>query len=59
MNTDAGILLNYDDNDDSQCYSQFKEAFRALTKNDILQSYISDDDFRSSNVRADDVGYIL
>ena len=58
---DAGILLNYDDDDDeySQGYSQIKEAFRALTKDDILQPYISDDNFRTSNVRVDDVGYIL
>ena len=28
---------------------QIKEAFRALTKDDILQPYISEDDFRSSN----------
>ena len=55
---DAGIILNYDD-DYSQGYSQIKEAFRALTKDDILQPYISDDNFRTSNVRADDVGYNL
>ena len=55
----AGILLNYDDDDYTQGYNQIKEAFRALTKDDILQSYISDDDFRSSNVRADDDGYNL
>ena len=54
---DAGILLNYDDDDYSQGYSQIKEAFRALTIDDILQPYISDDDFRSSKVRVDDVGY--
>ena len=56
---DAGILLNYDDDDYSQGYYQIKEAFRALTKDDILQPYISDDNFRNSNVRADDVGYNL
>ena len=32
---------------------------RALTKDEILQSYISDHDFRSSNVRAVDNGYYL
>ena len=37
---DAGILLNYDDDDYSQGYHQIKEAFRALTKDDILQPYI-------------------
>ena len=36
---DAGILLNYDDDDYSQGYHQIKEAFRALTKDDILQLY--------------------
>ena len=56
---DAGILLNYDDDDYDQGYSQIKEALRALTKDSIVQPYISDDDFRSSNVRADDVGYNL
>ena len=55
---DAGILLNYDD-DYNQGYSQIKEAFRALTKDDILQTYLSDDNFRTSNIRADDVGYNL
>ena len=28
---DSGILLNYNDDDSSQGYSQIKEAFRALT----------------------------
>ena len=56
---DAGILLNYDDDDYSQGYHQIKEAFKALTKDDILQPCISDDNFRTSNVRAHDVGYII
>ena len=56
---DAAILLNYDDDDYSQGYHQIKEAFRALTKDDILQPYISDDNFRTSNVAANDVGYNL
>ena len=43
---DSGILLNYDNDDYSQGYGQIKEAFRALTKDDILQPYISEDDFR-------------
>ena len=46
---DSGILLNYDDDDYNQGYGQIKEAFRVLTKDDILQPYISDRDFRSSN----------
>ena len=56
---DAGILLNYDDDDYGQGYYQIKEAFRSLTKDDILQPYISDDDFRTSNAAANDVGYNL
>ena len=56
---DTGILLKYDDDDYSQCYSQSKEVFRALTIDVILKPYISDDDFRCSNVGADDVGYNL
>ena len=54
---DAGISLNYDDDDYDHAYGEIQEAFRALTKDDILQPYISDNDFRSSNVRADDTGY--
>ena len=45
---DAGILYDYDDDDYSQSYTQIKEVFRALTKDNVLQSYIADDDFRSS-----------
>ena len=56
---DAGILLNYDDDDYAQGYHQIKQAFKALTKDDILQAYISEEDFRSSNVAANDVGYNL
>ena len=56
---DAGILLNYDNDDYSQGYHQIKEAFRALTKDDILPPYISEADFRTSNVAANDIGYNL
>ena len=56
---DASILLNYEDDDYSQGYHQIKEALKALTKDDILQPYISDDDFKTSNVAANDVGYNL
>ena len=56
---DAGILLNYDDDNYSQGYHQIKEAFKALTKDEILQPYISDDNFRTSNDAANDVGYNL
>ena len=41
-----------------QGYGQIKEALRALTKDDILKPYISDNDFRSSN-DDDDIGYNL
>ena len=53
---DSGILLNYNDDDYSQGYGQIKEAFKALTKDDLLQPYISDADFRSSN-DGDNIGY--
>ena len=52
----SGILLNYDDDDYSQGYGQIKEAFRALTKNDIPKPYITEDDFRSSN-EGNNIGY--
>ena len=42
-------LSNYDDDDYSQGYGQTKETFRALIKDNILQPYISEDDFGSSN----------
>ena len=53
---DSGILLNYNDDDYSQGYGQIKEAFRALTKDNLLQPYISDADFGSSN-NDDNIGY--
>ena len=53
---DSAILLNYEDDDYSQGYGQIKEAFKALTKDDILQPYISEDDFRSSN-EGNNIGY--
>ena len=53
---DSGILLNYNDDNYSQGYGQIKEAFKALTKDNLLQPYISDDDFRSSN-NGDNIGY--
>ena len=56
---DAAIILDYDDDHHSQGYHQLKEASKALTKDDVLQPYISEQNFRSSNVRADDVGYNL
>ena len=52
---DSGILLNYND-DYSQGYGQIKEAFKSLIKDNLLQPYISDDDFSSSN-NGDNIGY--
>ena len=46
---DPAILLNYDVDDYNQRYGHNREAFKALTKDDKLQPYISDIDFRSSN----------
>ena len=46
---DSAILLIYDNDDYSQGYAQIKEAFRALTKDDMLKPNISEHDFRSSN----------
>ena len=53
---DSAILLNYNDDDYCQGYGQIKEAFKALTKDDILQPYISEHDFRSSN-DGNNIGY--
>ena len=53
---DSRILLNYNDDDYSQGYGQIKEAFKALTKDNLLQPYISDADFRSNN-DGDNIGY--
>ena len=53
---DNSILLNYDNDDYSQGYHQIKEAFKVLTKDDILQPYISEGDFRTSNDAANDIG---
>ena len=57
-NPDSGIIIKYNDDEYSQGYGQIKEAFKALTKDDILQSYISDNDFRSSH-DGTDIGYNL
>ena len=53
---DSAILINYGDDDYSQGCGQIKEAFRALAKDNILQPYVSEDDFRSDNI-GNDVGY--
>ena len=41
-------MLNYDDDHYSEGYGQIKEVSRAFTKYDILQPFLSDNDFRSS-----------
>ena len=41
------MMIDLKDDDYSPC--QLKEAFIALTKDDILRTYISDNDFRPSN----------
>ena len=55
---DSAVLLNYDDYYYSHGYGQIKETFKALTKNEIVKSYISDNDFRSSN-HGIEIGYSL
>ena len=52
---DPGILLIYDDDYYIQGYGQIKEAFKALTKDDTLQPYISDHNFISPIYN--DIGY--
>ena len=46
---DSGMFRNYNDDNYSQGYGQIKEAFKTLTKNNLLQQYISEHNFRSSN----------
>ena len=55
---DTGIFLTFDDDDYSQGYHQIKEAFRALTKHNILQPHISENDYTSS-YDGDNTGYNL
>ena len=55
---DSAVLFKYNDDDYSHAYGQIKEAFKALTKDDILQPYMSEHDFRSSN-DGDFIGYKL
>ena len=44
---DGGTILSYADHDYSQSFNQTKEAFRALTREDLVQPYKSVYDFRS------------
>ena len=55
---DNSIVLNYDDDDYIQVFGLIKEPFRALTRDDILKPYISEQNFRSSK-DGDDIGHIL
>ena len=57
-NPDSANLLFFNDDDYSQGYRQIKEAFGALTKDDVLEPYISDHDFISSN-DGNIIAYIL
>ena len=52
----SAFLLHYDDDEYSQGYGQIKEVFRAVTKDDILQPQISDNDLGSSD-NGEDIGY--
>ena len=52
---EIGISLIYNDDNYSQGYVKTKKLFQALTKDNILQLYVSEDDFRSSNHR-DNIG---
>ena len=54
---DSIVLLNYDDDVFSHDYGHFEEAFGVLTKDDLLQPFLSNHNFRSSIIRADDVCY--
>ena len=46
---DSAVFLSYDDDDFNQGYGLIKEAFKALTKDDIVEPYISEHNFRTSN----------
>ena len=54
----AAIILNYDDDENSLAFGQHKEACKALTKDDILKAYKSDQVCRCSFER-NDVGCTL
>ena len=61
---DCGILIIYDDDTYGQGYGQIKKNLRAPRNDDILKPYITDHDFRSTNVTAageatKNIGYIL
>ena len=49
--TDADIYSIHCDHTSSQCYIHIEEAFRCLTKDEILQPFISDQHSRSFNLK--------
>ena len=55
---DSAIFLNYDEYDYNQGFGLIEEAFKALKKDDILEPYISEHDFRTSN-DGKNIGYDL
>ena len=55
---DSRFFLKYNNDDSSQAFVQIKESFKVSTKNDILQPYMSDNDFISSNID-NEIGYNL
>ena len=55
---DFGIFLNFDDDNYSEGHHQIKEVFRAFTHDDVLQPFISENDFRSNN-DGDNTGYYI
>ena len=55
---DPVFVLNYDDDEYSQRNGQIKEALRALTKDDVFKTYVSEHVFISSII-INDIGYTL
>ena len=55
---DSAIFLNYDDDDYNEGYGLMKQAFKALTKDDILEPYISEHDFGTTK-DGNNICYIL
>ena len=61
---DSTIWLNFEDDGYSQGYGQIEEALRILTKDGILNPFLSDHDFRSTKIKVagettTDFGYNL
>ena len=53
---DSAFLLKYDDDDYSKGCGQIRGDPRALSKDDIFQPYISDNELRSSKI-GNEIGY--